>query len=84
MRYCYRGSKNYRGGEGSYRIGYAGSDNGKNFARLSDDDIQLGALGEFDSEMQCYPYVIEVDERLVMFYNGNDFGQSGIGVATWE
>ena len=33
--------------------------------------------------MICYPNVIECDGRIVMFYNGNGFGQSGIGCAEW-
>jgi hypothetical protein len=38
----------------------------------------------WDSTMQCYPYVIEIDGKLCMFYNGNGFGQSGIGLAILE
>ncbi len=36
-----------------------------------------------DSEMQCYPHVINLNERLVMFYNGNGFGRTGIGYAEY-
>lgn len=31
--------------------------------------------------MQCYPYVIAIDGKTYLFYNGNGFGQSGIGLA---
>ena len=31
--------------------------------------------------MQCYPCVVENDDRLLMFYNGNGFGKSGLGYA---
>jgi hypothetical protein len=34
--------------------------------------------------MQCYPYVIEINGSFYMFYNGNSFGQSGIGLAVLE
>lgn len=82
--YCYRDSKDYRGGKGSYRIGYGTSDDGENFARLDNRaGLSLGEPGEFDSTMQCYPYVIKLGGKMVMFYNGNDFGQTGIGIATW-
>ena len=34
--------------------------------------------------MICYPYVIECADQIIMFFNGNGFGQSGIGCAVWE
>ncbi len=83
MMYCYRDSADYRGGAGSYRIGKAVSPDGLKWQR--DNFIfPLGEKGEWDSDMTCYPYVIEVKDKLVLFYNGNAFGQSGIGIAVWE
>lgn len=85
MWYCYRGSENYRGGENSYQIGFAISDDGIKFDRKhGDSGLALGGEGEFDSEMQAYPHVMEIDGRMIMFYNGNGFGQSGIGYAVLE
>lgn len=85
MWYCYRGSNDYRGGAGSYRIGYVESTDGINFIKTDNNStIALGSEGEWDSEMQCYPYVLDIDEKTYMFYNGNDFGQTGIGVAVWD
>lgn len=81
--YCYRDSKDYRGGKGSYRIGFADSSLWKNFIR-NDKVIGFESNEDFDSEMQCYPYMIELGGKRVMFYNGNDFGQTGIGLAIWE
>lgn len=84
MWYCYRDSLDYRGGNGSYRIGYSSSTYGAGFERRDDEcGLELGAEGEWDSTMQCYPYVIELDGKMYMFYNGNDFGQTGIGLAVW-
>lgn len=34
----------------------------------------------WDSEMVCYPYIIDN----LMFYNGNGYGKTGIGVAVWK
>ena len=34
--------------------------------------------------MTCYPSVVRVGTRAYLFYNGNGFGQSGIGVAILE
>jgi len=84
MWYCYRDSHNYRaGGSGGYRIGYAHSQDGITWTRADD----VGGMGvsddSWDNEMVCYPFVLEVDGRRLMFYNGNNFGAAGIGVAEW-
>jgi hypothetical protein len=34
--------------------------------------------------MTAYPSVLEIDGRMVMFYNGNGFGQAGFGFAVLE
>lgn len=39
----------------------------------------------FDSEMCAYPFIVKKgDGGLLMFYNGNGFGKTGIGYATLE
>lgn len=83
MTYCYRDSLDYRGGKGSYRIGFADSSSWGDFIR-TDKVNGYKPEGEWDAEMQAYPYFIELDGRRVMFYNGNRFGQTGIGVSIWE
>lgn len=86
MWYCHRASEDYRGGKGSYRLGYAEAhiDDYEIFTRKNDKAVMdLGEVGEWDSEMICYPYIIELDGKRVMLYNGNEFGQTGIGVAIW-
>jgi sucrose-6-phosphate hydrolase SacC (GH32 family) len=81
MWYCYRHSRDYRGGEGSYRIGYATSEDGVEWERTDDEaGITVSPEG-WDSEMVCYPFVVEVGGNKYMFYNGNGFGKTGIGVA---
>ena len=82
MYYCYRSSNDYRGGRGSYFIGAAYTDtfDDQEYSR-SDWEFPLGEKGEWDSEMTCYPYVFGLKGKLVMLYNGNGFGQTGIGVA---
>jgi hypothetical protein len=84
MWYCFRHSENYRGGTGSYRIGYARSADGMKWQRLDEDaGISVSADG-WDCAMQCYPYVIAIDGQTYLFYNGNGFGQSGIGLAVLD
>lgn len=82
MWYSYRKTDDYRvNKKNSYRIGYAQSDDGIKWVRRDKDvGIDVSELG-WDSGMIEYPYVIRVRDKLLMFYNGNDFGQSGIGCA---
>ena len=49
------------------------------------DDMKGLGISErpFENEMVCYPFVVEDNGRRLMFYNGNGFGQGGIGVAEW-
>lgn len=83
--YCYRGSADYRDGTDAYRIGYAQSKNGRDFLRCDQlAGIDVGDDGAWDSKQICYPAVVEIDGRLIMFYNGNGFGQSGIGWAVYD
>jgi hypothetical protein len=84
MWYCVRGSEDYHDGQGSYRMGYAESRTGLEFER---NDAAAGITASeagWDSTMICYPFVVTVDDRTLLFYNGNGFGQTGIGYAVWE
>ena len=84
MWFCFRGSEDYRNGPNSYRIGYARSRDGLEWLRSDEEaGISLSDAG-WDAEMLCYPYVVHVDSATLMFYNGNGFGQSGIGYAVLE
>lgn len=68
----------------TYRIGFASSTDGRNWERndtLSGIDVSPDG---WDSEMICYPYVIEHQGIMYMFYNGNDYGKSGFGFAVLE
>ena len=81
MWFCFRGIEDFRDGKNSYRIGYASSDDLVHWHR--DDEfsgIDISACG-WDTKMTAYPYVVKVRDKWLMFYNGNGFGQSGIGYA---
>jgi predicted GH43/DUF377 family glycosyl hydrolase len=85
MWYCYRGINDYRGkGKQAYRIGISWSENAKEWNRLSKQKIfsNNSISTDFDYYMQCYPKVIEVASGTYLFYNGSDFGQTGIGYAS--
>jgi sucrose-6-phosphate hydrolase SacC (GH32 family) len=85
MFFCYRESHHFRKTPGrGYRIGYAFSNDLIDWTR---DDahagIELSGKG-WDSDMQCYPHVFEIDGEIYMLYNGNDFGRFGFGLAKLE
>jgi hypothetical protein len=69
---------------GAYRLGYAESVDGINWRRL---DSELGldvSVAGWDSEAIMYSAVITYRDNTYMFYNGNNFGETGFGVAVLE
>ena len=81
MWYCYRGSYDYRDGEDAYRIGYAESTDARHWQRMDERaGIDYSPTG-WDSTMQTYPNVVDTPHGRYLFYNGNGFGKTGIGVA---
>jgi hypothetical protein len=81
MWFCYRGSKDFRGGKDSYKIGYASSPDLVNWTRSDKDSgINVSKAG-WDSKMIAYPDVTRVKARILLFYNGNEFGANGFGYA---
>jgi predicted GH43/DUF377 family glycosyl hydrolase len=64
-----------------YRLAYAESDNGIDWVNKSSEiGIDVSDSG-WDSEMICYPAVISVKNKTYLFYNGNNNGETGFGVA---
>lgn len=83
MWFTYRGSFDYRDGVESYKIGYAESKDAINWVRNDElSGIKLSEEG-WDSKMQTYPSVIIIRTKKYLFYNGNGFGKTGIGLAEW-
>ena len=71
--YCYRGE--------NYLIGYAESTDGRNFTRR-DDIVGIDVSGTgWDSEMVEYAFIFDHGGERYMVYNGNQFGQTGLGLA---
>lgn len=67
-----------------YRIGYAESENFVEWIRMDLDSGINVSPNEFDDEVQAYPYIVKHDGKKYMFYNGNNFGKNGFGLAVWE
>ena len=67
-----------------YRIGYAESNDCKNWIR-KDHEVGITVSKEgFDDTMICYPNVIVHNKKRYMVYNGNNFGYDGFGLAVLE
>jgi hypothetical protein len=76
MWFCSRGE--------SYRIRYAESRDGIEWARTNDDaGIDVSASG-WDSEMIEYPCVFDHKGARYLLYAGNAFGRTGFGLAVAE
>ena len=80
MWFCFRQSEDFRGGHGSYKIGYAYSQDLINWDRavepIAPKNMKFGSWAE---NMQAYPAAIQVKENKYLFYNGNGFGTAGFG-----
>lgn len=72
----------YRRGDGSkYRIGYSTSENGFKWTNhLNEVGLDSSDAG-WDSEMICYPFVFQHNQKIFMLYNGNQHGRTGFGLA---
>ena len=80
MYFSVRDTSNYRkGGPGAYRIEYAESSDGEVWERKG-VCLERSKTG-WDSEMVSYPNVLDYQNQRYIFYNGNNFGQTGIGYA---
>lgn len=76
MWYSFRGS--------SYRIGYAESQDGRQWNR---SDTQVGidvSTTGWDAEMIEYPFVFDHNGQRYMLYNGNGYGKTGFGLAVLD
>jgi predicted GH43/DUF377 family glycosyl hydrolase len=81
MYFSYRYGLDFRNNDRGYRVGYAYSQDLIHWTR--DDGnagIQLSDSG-WDSKDMHYPHVFELDGKMYMLYNGNEFGRFGFGLA---
>jgi len=85
MFYSYRNSRGYRTDrENSYRLGYAESTDGQVWQRKDNEvGISLSEDG-WDSIMMEYASSYVYNGKRYLLYNGNGFGESGIGYAVLD
>jgi len=81
MFFSYRYNLNFRDQNRGYRIGYAWSEDLLIWTR-DDSKAGIGKSSEgWDSESISYPYIFELDNKIMMFYQGNEIGRYGFGLA---
>ncbi len=69
---------------GAYRMGYAVSEDCVGWRR-HDAELGLDVSDEgWDSQSVCYAAVLNSGGQTWMFYNGNNFGETGFGIAVRE
>lgn len=85
MYFCYRQAHGFRSqSNNAYRLGYASS---KDMLEWERDDSKAGidvSAEGWDSQMQCYPHTFELEGKIYMLYNGNEFGKHGFGLAVLD
>jgi predicted GH43/DUF377 family glycosyl hydrolase len=85
MYFCYRQAHGFRTqSHHGYRLGYAYS---KDLLHWVRDDKLVGidvSRDGWDSQMQCYPHTFELEGKIYMLYNGNEFGRCGFGLAVLD
>ena len=71
--------KNYKNKGRNYKIGYAIKNNKK---WIRKDNIHFKkSKDKFDNQMQEYGAFVKYKDRIYMFYNGNNYGEEGVGIA---
>ncbi len=87
MWFSARAKTNYRNDrDKAYRIYYAESIDGVVWKR-KDSEVGIDVSNNpdaWDFEMIEYPLVVRHRGELIMFYNGNQFGKTGVGWAKWK
>lgn len=83
MVFCFRYATDFRNNpDRGYRLGYAWSDDLQKWNRQDELlGLPMGASGEWDSEMMCYPHLFSANNSVYLLYNGNQFGKEGFGLA---
>ena len=82
MWYSIRNKLDYRKNtENSYRIKKSTSKDGINWVKNNMIELDIDLNSNWDNIMVCYPFIIKNKNKLIMFYNGNEFGKTGIGYA---
>jgi hypothetical protein len=66
---------------GRYQPGMAFSADGVHWERHDEALGIASSPGSWDARALCYPTLLRQGRKLLMFYNGNDMGMDGFGLA---
>ncbi|MDP9195309.1 MAG: glucosyl hydrolase [Pseudomonadota bacterium] len=82
----YHGLFSIRHVDGGYRyMGYATSPDGYTWTEPGQEGMAFSAEDTLDGQKEvCFPGLIFQNGRIIMFYNGNDFGRAGLRAAIWN
>ena len=72
--------KNYKNSGRNYKIGFALLSENK-WIRMDNKLKMKFSKSNFDIEMQEYASIVNYKDDYLMFYNGNNYGEQGIGLA---
>lgn len=85
MWYSIRNKLDYRNNiKNTYRIKKSTSPDGLRWIKNDSIELDIDLSSDWDNIMICYPFIIQKNNKLIMFYNGNNFGKTGIGYAINE
>lgn len=81
----YKGLFSVRYLDGGYRsINYSESPDGYRWAPLSDRGLAFTPRDSCDEQSElAFPTLVLRDDRMFMFYNGDNFGRDGLRAAVW-
>ena len=65
----------------NYKLRYAFSDDGVNWTRDDNSIVLKLSNNGWDSKEMCYPHVFRHKNYLYLLYAGNNYGNSGVGLA---
>lgn len=84
--HIYEGLFSVRNWDGRYRnILYSTSEDGLSWTPLSaGNKAFLSSMTCDQQEEVCFPSLIFKNDKIFMFYNGNDFGAAGLRLAVWH
>jgi predicted GH43/DUF377 family glycosyl hydrolase len=68
----------------TYRIKKSVSNDGINWIKNNQNELDIDFDSNWDNIMVCYPFIVKENDKLIMFYNGNGFGKTGIGYSVNE
>ena len=82
MFFCYRQATDFRKNpDRGYKLGYAYSNDLESWTRNDEIGNFKGSGDKWDQDMQAYPNLFKVKDKLYLLYNGNEFGKNGFGIA---